>query len=419
MVSTVKQNLNRTSRQFGLLDLLQRYALALPPAAASVWVHGETRSQFQAAGDVISGLVAGAPQVRLVLTSALPETVAFLRRWLPGEQTGAMPWGFVAGRYIRKLNPRLIVLLDGGRSFRREPLAEARRSGARVALLGEPALKGGPEPAAPGDLVFRGADNMPELVLEALRPLVPSVAPVPMADAWLRGTWRDRIGQSRLWRAASRPLTGRRIDDWETLRERLGRPRSVLCLGNGPSSEDPRLAGLSHDCLMRVNWRWLERGLLTRPQAVFVGDAATIHRAPRCIFGFWNKSIESAMLLRHLVTHGPRRMEYITVERMSPLVGDRTWAARPSNGALMIVAAAGLAPERLIIGGMDLFQHAEGRYPGDKLSTNAYTRVHHRDTDLALIDLALRDYRGELVILSDILRESLARRRDPSLAARV
>jgi hypothetical protein len=170
---------------------------------------------------------------------------------------------------------------------------------------------------------------------------------------------------------------------------------------------------------MRVNWRWLDRGMLTQPQVVFVGDAATIHRVPPCIFGLWNKPIESAMLLRHLVTQGPRRMEYITIERLSPLIGDRTWPARPSNGALMIVAAAGIAPERLIISGMDLFQHAAGRYPGDTVSTNAYTRVHHRDTDLALIDAALRDYTGELVILSDILREALARLRETrSLTAR-
>ncbi|MDA1315699.1 MAG: hypothetical protein O2968_20430 [Acidobacteria bacterium] len=410
--------MNQTSRQFGFLDQLQRCSLALPPAPASVWVHGETQSQFEAAGDVISGLVAGEPQVRLVLTSAFPETVAFLRHWLPGEQTGALPWGFVTRRYISKVNPRLIVLLDGGRSFGREALAEARRSGVQVALLSEPSLNGGLAPAVPGDLVFPALGQAPERVLETLRPFVPSGTPIPMADAWLKGTWRDKIGQSRLWRGASRLLAGRRIDDWEALRERLGRPRAVLCLGNGPSSEDPRLAGLSHDCLMRVNWRWRDRGLLTRPQLVFVGDAATIHRVPACIFGFWNKPIESAMLLRHLVTQGPRRMEYVTLERVSPLIRDRTWPARPSNGALMIVAAAGLAPERLIIGGIDLFQHADGRYPGDALSTNAYTRVHHRDTDLALIDTALRDYQGDLVILSDILRESLARRRRETISDR-
>ena len=152
--------------------------------------------------------------------------------------------------------------------------------------------------------------------------------------------------------------------------------------------------------------------MLTRPQVVFVGDAATVHKIPPCVYGFWNRSFESAMLLRHLITRGPRRMEYITLERLSPLIDDRLWPARPSNGALMIVTAAGLAPERLIISGVDLFRHPRGRYPGDKLSWNDYARAHSRDVELALIDLALRNYRGELVILCDILRESLARYRE-------
>lgn len=58
---------------------------------------------------------------------------------------------------------------------------------------------------------------------------------------------------------------------------------------------------------------------------------------------------------------------------------------------------------------MDLFQHPEGRYPWDRRSRNEYARAHNRDVELALIDLAQRGYPGELVILSDILRESLAR----------
>ena len=110
-------------------------------------------------------------------------------------------------------------------------------------------------------------------------------------------------------------------------------------------------------------------------------------------------------------------MEYITLERLSPLIGNRTWPARPTNGALMIVTAARLAPERLIIGGMDLFQHPEGRYPGDKLSRNEPARSHSRNIDLEIIDIALRDYPGKLIILSDILRESLERYRDPISSA--
>ena len=125
----------KRSLQFGLLDQLQRCSLAVAPAAASVWVHGETPRQFEAAGDVISGLVADEPQVRLVLTSASAATVAFLREWLPGEQAGPPPWGPITRRYMRRVNPRLIVLLDGGRSFGPEALLEAQRSGVPVAVM--------------------------------------------------------------------------------------------------------------------------------------------------------------------------------------------------------------------------------------------------------------------------------------------
>jgi hypothetical protein len=364
------------------------------------------------AEDVISELVADNPQMRLVLTSALPATLTFLRQWLPGEQAGPPPWGPITRRYMSKVNPRLIVVLDGGRSFGPEALSEARRLGVPVAVIGEPALHNGLQEAAPAHLVFRGPDQSPEHVVKTLRPLVPSANRAPVDNAWLTGTLRDRIGQSRLWRSVSRLLTRRRIDDWEALRQRLDHPRTVLCLGNGPSSEDPRLERLPHDCLIRVNWRWRDRGLLAHPQIVFVGDAATMHRAPSCIYGFWNGSIESAMLLRHLMVRGPSRMEYITTERLSPLVRDRAWPARPSNGALMIVTAAGLAPERLIISGIDLFQHPAGPYPGGSVAANKYSRVHSRDVELALIDLALRNYQGEVVILSDILRDSLTQYRE-------
>jgi hypothetical protein len=125
------------------------------------------------------------------------------------------------------------------------------------------------------------------------------------------------------------------------------------------------------------------------------------------MFGVWTIEMEYGMLLRNLATRGLRRIEIVTLERISPLIRGRTWPARPSNGALMIVVAAALQPDRLVIGGMDLFQHPAGRYPGDPGASNQYSRVHARDTDLAIIRLALQDYRGELVVLSDILRESL------------
>ena len=398
--------------QFGLRNRLHSWFAAVPRAEASVWIHGSSPQEFEAAGAVLAGLVSGKPQLRPVLTSRSPETVAFLRQWLPEGQAGLLPWGCTSGRYFRRVHPHLIVLLGGGQSFPRGAFLRARQARVPVAVFGHPASQGGGVETVDPHLIFERIDHRPEDVLESLRPLLPPLPDVDVSQAWLKGTLRDTVGQSRLWSSASRWWSTRRIDDWEVLRRRLGRPRVVLCLGNGPSSEDPRLSELGHDCLMRVNWRWRERALLTRPDMVFVGDADTIYKAPRCVFGLWNRSIESAMLLRHLVTRGPGRMEYVTLERLSPLIGGRVWPARPTNGALMIVAAAGLSPERLIISGMDLFRHPQGPYPGETLARNQYARAHSPQVDMAIIDLALRDYPGEVVILSDILRESLAQYRE-------
>jgi len=241
--------------------------------------------------------------------------------------------------------------------------------------------------------------------LAAWLPESPALPPV--AQNWKIPTWRDRIGRGRLWGVLSRPLACGRIDTWEALAERLHNPRTVLCLGNGPSSEDPQLESFRHDCLFRINWRWKERGFLVHPQVVFVGDAATISKVDGAVFGIWDRSLEQAMLLRHLVTRGMGAMPYVTMERTSPLIRDRVWPARPTNGALMIAAAAALNPDRLIIAGIDLYQHPEGRYPGDLVGTNAYSRAHTRQTDLDIMRLALAGYHGEVTILGDALQAAL------------
>jgi hypothetical protein len=243
---------------------------------------------------------------------------------------------------------------------------------------------------------------------DAIADLLPDNPNLPrVAQDWRVPTLRDKSGASGLWRQASRPLTTRRIDRWEDLRDSMGNPRSVLCLGNGPSSEDPRLSSFAHECLIRVNWRWKSRGFLDHPDIVFVGDPATVHKVDGAVFGFWNTALEYGMLLRGLLTRGPVPMKYFTMDRISPIIRDQTWPARPTNGALMIAAGAALAPERLIIAGVDLYLHPEGRYPGDLQGNNQYARAHSRDTDLAIIRTALAQYRGELIILSGPLRSAL------------
>jgi len=365
--------------------------LILPRLKRSIWILGETPSSFEKAGAFIQSLAEAVPQYRLVMMTSDPRTLDRLREKFVDDEVLPLPResGAVSRHYFRRLRPALIVTLTPAGSDPVSILERARSNFVPVVAL----RPGEPAPDAGGLLS---------------RLLEPAPYEPPVRQAWRLPTWRDRAGQSRLWKACAPRFSGRRIDDWDALSLRLGKPRSILCLGNGPSSEDPKLAGLDHDCLMRVNWRWKLRGFLTDPDVVFVGDADTLHRLSPRVFGLWNIPLEYGMLLRYLVTHGPRRMEYFTMERISPLIRDRSWPARPSNGSLMVAAAAALRPERLTIAGIDLFRSPEGRYPGDARPVNEYSRVHTRDVDVAIIDLALRDYQGDLVILGDTLRQALA-----------
>lgn len=402
--------------------VLQRAGALLQRARTSIWLHGATPAQFDAALPLIREMMRERPHVRLVLTSAAPATVAYLRTAFPDDHASAAPWSTAVAvrRFLARLNPRLVVLLGGRETLGRRTLDELAARGVPLALLAlglddasvAPQLADTVRAAGAGVrrvvLAGHSADDGARRALAALHDLLPdSPALPPVAQAWRVASFRDRVGRSRLWAKASTLLSRRRIDDWDALRARLGSPRSVLVLGNGPSSEDPRLAAVEHDCLIRVNWRWRARGLLTDPDLVFVGDAATMTRIPAAIFGFWNVALERGMLLRRLATRGPAPIEFVTMERLSPIIRDREWPARPTNGALAVLTAAALQPQRLTVAGIDLFRHPDGRYPGDVLARNDYSHVHAMGTDLAIMRLALRDYRGELVVLSEILRREL------------
>jgi 3-Deoxy-D-manno-octulosonic-acid transferase (kdotransferase) len=418
--------------------LLQRAGLIIPSFRRSIWMHGDTPLQFDAAAHLIRAMMADAPHVRLVLTSSRTRTLEYLRSSFPDEQTLPAPWGsrLTVARWMAKLQVRSLVLLDGGKTLPEEtlrltvqskiPIAAVniespgvlsqtllsfcRRTGdsTRLCVVDASVARQLEGFGVPARNIFITGDSASARTLKTLSEIMPAQPSKPrVAQDWKIPSFRDKAGSGRLWRWIAPALMGGRANTWKQLQERLRHPRTVMCLGNGPSSEDPRLATLKYDCLIRVNWRWQRRGFLTDPQLVFVGDPATIHKVKGAIFGFWNESLEYGMLLRHLIMRGPAPMQYITMERISPLVRDQDWPDRPTNGALMIAAAAALQPERLIIGGVDLYLHPEGRYPGELTGINQYAHIHTRNTDLAIIRAALAEYRGDLIILGEALRAAL------------
>lgn len=182
----------------------------------------------------------------------------------------------------------------------------------------------------------------------------------------------------------------------------LGHPRTILCLGNGPSAEDPRVTGVDFDCLFRVNHSWLERGILTQPDAVYTGAMPTIRAIHRpVIFCLHNRRAEERLILRSLFRCG--RVRFASIERYGLIDAARFGSHQPTNGVMMLATAVALAPERLIVAGIDLFQDPRGAYPGGGSTPNAYAPAHDRDIELEVILSLLGSYDGELLILSEVL----------------
>src|SRR5262249_45347911 len=118
-------------------ELLRRLGLNLPTAEQSLWVHGEGLGEFNAAGPLIRRLRDVLPGSRLVLTTSRPWTARWLRDGHPDAHCLPPPWDVpgAARRFLRRLRPRLIILLDFPAGFCPAVLTEARRTGVPVAVV--------------------------------------------------------------------------------------------------------------------------------------------------------------------------------------------------------------------------------------------------------------------------------------------
>ena len=338
---------------------------------------------------------------RFVLTSPRARTCRSLRAAYPSDLVLPSPYALARARFHTQLHPEALIAFRGPRD---------------VAPGSDPSIAG-------ATLVVRADELRPPGRIDGmLEHLVARLGPTTRVAAGERGgrlpTRLASITTSRAGARLAALRRERRLDSIEALREHLSRPEAVLCVGNGPTSDLPELDAIAHDCLMRVNWRWRDRGYLTRPQLVFVGDPHSVARLEGCAFAFRNLAWESEVMLRDLGRLGRRRLTtFVTEGVVAAIDPEAQLGARPTNGALMIATAAALAPARLIIAGIDLYAHPAGRYPGDPIGENDYAQVHDREVELAIIRAALDAFRGEVEILSPILRECLARARRLAPAA--
>lgn len=326
-----------------LTDRLQQFGFRLPRLRRSVWLTG-TAPEIAAAYPTIDEALRQRPGYGLVLIAS-PDALHDLRQLYPHETVLPAPSPHAMARWRERLDP--VVMLD----------------------------------AATARTVDDIIGQLPPVALEA-------AAPDPLPPFVAR-------------------LAGQPIADMVQLARRLGPAETILCLGNGPSSEDPRLKDMPHDALFRVNWIWRSRGFLTEPDMVFTADPDLPVGRKRPVVIFPNREAGLPILSGYCRRVSPPKGGYGFFDELLPGRLDPVPGRLPTNGALMIAVAAALAPRRLIIAGMDLYAHKEGRYPGDDKAVDGYSRQHDRQSDVDLIRGALAHFSGETVVIGDQLSAAL------------
>jgi len=422
----------------------QRLGLLDVACPRSFWIVADTPEQVQAADAMIAGLRRDYPRVRLAFASQHETTRTWLAGRFPDDVVVPLPFdiGPAVRAHMDRLKPRMMILLEGADGVGMRLLKQLRWWRIPVVWLGMADRSLASVNAAALDLIerFFVSDHA---VREALARLgvPPSKVVVPAGTAavmqelghLVRQDLKIKRSEGRRIRSAieglllgalARPLGRRllspwaqRLDDLDTVAAALGHPRSIMCLGNGPSSEDPALRAMGHDCIFRVNDMWLDRGILTDAAMVFTGDKRAVRRLPNAIFAFQTARAEGRLMRAHILSGRLRRVRYTVMERLRILFDGTDWGAKPTNGMAMIALAVALKPQRIIIGGIDLFAHPAGSYPGHSATANAYTPLHEKDVELQIIKHYLGQYNGEVVVVGDVLRGHLGLEAKPEAAA--
>lgn len=339
-------------------DELQRLGLLLPGSRPTVVIAG-TADEIDRLYPTADAALRQRPGYRLVVATA---DFGALRERYPHEVVLPLPHSVISRHWRRRLGAVLFI--------------------GPVGLVGE----------GPAGFLDSNQSITPGLLMARLPPL--DLPNLPSSNSTFL---IDLFG-------------GRRITSLGDLAEWLGKPRTIVCLGNGPSSEDQRLAAFGDAALFRVNWNWRGRNWLTGPDVVFTADPDLPGIGRRPVIVFPTAAVGRPILLRHTRVMRPPSAGYVFLDTFDPPPADLFGPLTPTNGALMITIAAALKPERIVIAGMDLYQHPDGRYPGDAAALDGYSREHSAAIDLSLIRAALGGFAGETIILSDNLRAALAAR---------
>ncbi len=387
----------------------------------SLLLIGDSEQAFEAAAPFIEAVGRRFERLRIVL-SGPPELRDRLQRRFPEALTHAAPLPLLSTcrRFVRNGGFRSIVALDDVRLPRAmitavgyEGMALLAMRTSRAAPPADPATAR----AAEATLDLGGADGAGGD--KALEPALDILLRFLARDFKKRRRKEPLSPSALVLEGSRRPfwrrlLAGRiqRIETLDELRARLGAPQTILCLGNGPSSEDPRLDGHAYDALFRVNESWRKRGRFVDPKVVFTGGRDVMENLQSVILGLQTDHAEIRLAKGRALAPSRKGAVFFRADETAPALRAHDWGAfRPSNGAAMIATAVALQPGKLVVAGIDLFRHPQGAYPGDPSTPNAFVTAHDADAEAEFLLDQFAAYRGELVILSPVLDAAWADRR--------
>ena len=374
-----------------------------PPEDGVVVMLASDGATAPGAQAVIDALCDSPKRLSVVLVSPPAEAGALARRFPRAFVHKAGP-----GLTLAQLRARAMLCTDAAAPARRPALVRrAIRRGLPVFGLVSGALQNGSTDYPLTALSQSASDALPEQgeVAMIADHLILAMGfergDGPLLGALARGAQRLMRGPAR---GLFAPLA-RRIASRDALCARLNQPQVIMCLGNGPTSADPRLESLAHDALFRVNHQWMQDGYLTRADVLFAGVKRSMRAAGPTLVGVASRRKEEALLGARLLTPWRGRLSYVVVEDIADLGTSLQGHPRPTTGAVMLAAAIALAPRRLIVAGMDMFADKAGAYPGRTTAVNAYTAAHDRQTDERFIRTHLARFEGEIVTLSPAFAE--------------
>lgn len=412
-------------RQY-LASLFERSGGITRGAEPAVVFVGQNLAAFDAAAAVIRALPDCGQRVDVVLLCPDSACHAALREQFPRARVAALPWplGWVSQLFLGRLRARTAVILQHDRAPPASLLDALER---RATPLVEWRLGDAAPPVAGAEFVIdrraignpdADAGNSDDDVVAQLLPLVGrdrkwhgrrDVNPARRVGEWLaRHVQASPAGAPGGPRVAA---AGRihRYDSSQALSARLGHPRTILCLGNGPSSEETGVRSRSYDALFRANHSWQARGILTAPAVVFSGQKSSLRRLRQTILAVPDSNTERVLLATRAASLIGTRLEYAVVSELLATLPALAWCDyRPTSGAIMLATAVALGPARLVVAGMDMFSHPAGSYPGDTTTLNAYTPAHDPARESAYVLQVLAAYQGELIIHGEVLSAAWA-----------